>query len=104
MRSGAFGVLVIDLSHGVPKGELTWQSRLSGLARLHDVKLVLLTASAAEDPSLGPLVSLRIAPELRMREGRDGALLAHRVLKSKLGQSREPSPDVRALPEGAMRP
>jgi hypothetical protein len=118
LRSGAFGLVVVDLSQEVPKGELSWQSRLSGLVRMHEARLVLLTGSRSEDPSLGPLVALRVAPEVRLEERaprpsepHDGAfalrttlsgraVLAQRVLKAKLGQAAEASPDVRALPEG----
>jgi recombination protein RecA len=119
LRSGAFGLVVVDLSHEVPKGELSWQSRLSGLVRMHEARLVLLTSSKAEEPSLGPLVALRVTPEVRMPE-RDArvhvarvegafalrttvsgrAVLAQHIVKAKLGQEAEASPDVRALPEG----
>ena len=43
---------------------------------------------------------LRTAPELSVSGGR--AVLSQRVLKAKLGQASEPSPDVRALPEGLV--
>jgi recombination protein RecA len=102
LRSGAFGLLVVDLSQAVPRGELAWQSRLAGLSRAHDARVVLLTPSAAQEPSLGPMVGLRLEPQL-------GALssarvsLGQRVLKSKLG-ALSISPDVRELPAGAVRP
>jgi hypothetical protein len=116
LRSGAFGLVVVDLSISanndgvpgrfrghpvtVPRGELSWQTRLSGLLRAHDARLVLLTRSHCDEPSLGPLVALRTAPELSVEGGR--AVLAQRVLKAKLGQHGEPSPDVRSLPEGMV--
>lgn len=100
LRSGAFGLVVVDLSGEVPRGELAWQTRLSGLVRAHDARLVLLTTSRSDEPSLGPLVGLRMAPELSVAGGR--AVLAQRVLKTKLGQPSEPSPDVRSLPEGLV--
>ena len=121
LRSGAFGLVVVDLSHEVPRGELSWQSRLSGLVRMHEARLVLLTSSRAEDPSLGPLVALRVTPEVRIPERderviaprADGAfalrttvsgraVLAQRIVKAKLGQEAEACPDVRALPEGVV--
>lgn len=101
LRSGAFGLLVIDFgATAIPRGELAWQARLSGLVRMHDARVVLLTASPRAQPSLGPLVGLRVEPELT-RE-RERVVLAQHVLKSKLGaREASVSPDVRALPLGA---
>jgi hypothetical protein len=110
LRSGAFGLVVVDLSSEVPRGELSWQTRLSGLLRAHDARLVLLTSTRSDEPSLGPLVALRTAPELSVtfdlgrgpNPAGGRAVLTQRVLKAKLGQVSEPSPDVRALPEGLV--
>jgi recombination protein RecA len=99
LRSGAFGLVIVDLEQGVPKGELAWQSRLSGLARMHEARVVLLTRASEEAPSLGPLVSLRVRAAWE-RRGREALLTAH-VLKSKLGAATVLSPDVRVLPRGA---
>ena len=100
LRSGAFGCVIIDFGKApLPRGELAWQARLSGLARLHAARVVLITASASDSPSVGPLVSLRVSPETRSEAGR--AVLAQHVLKSKLGARARVSPDVRALPVGA---
>lgn len=57
-RSGAFGLIVLDLgarAH-VPMAVL---SRLSGLARAHDLAIVFLTEKPREEASLGSLISLR---------------------------------------------
>jgi len=105
LRSGAFGLLVLDLSAtAVPKGELAWQSRLSGLVRRHEARIVILTSSRSDEPSLGPLIGLRIEPQTECQIGREGArvLLKQRVIKSKLGADTRLSPDVRALPLGAV--
>jgi RecA/RadA recombinase len=99
LRSGAFGLVVVDLERGVPRGELAWQSRLSGLARMHGARVVLLTRASAQEASLGPLVSLRVEAAGEPR-GRHMALVP-RLLKSKLGTSTALSPDVRSLPRGA---
>lgn len=99
LRSGAFGLVIIDLAHGVPKGELSWQARLSGLLRRHDARAVVLTESAREQPSLGPLVSMRIEP--RWREVGRRVVIEQTLLKSKLGGRVAVSPDVRGLPAGA---
>lgn len=100
LRSGAFGMVVIDLSQGVPRGELSWQARLSGLLRRHGARAVVLTESQAKEPSLGPLVSLRV--EARFHAGeRRRVLLEQSLLKCKLGMSVAISPDVRVMPVGA---
>jgi recA bacterial DNA recombination protein len=101
LRSGAFGLVVIDLTGGVPKGELSWQARLSGLARRHAARVVFLTSSNSDAPSLGPLIGLRVEPSWREQRGGRRALLSLRLVKSKLGDVAV-SPDTRALPEGAL--
>jgi recombination protein RecA len=82
LRSGAFGLVVIDL--GTRDGELSMQiqGRLVTLAQSHDAAVVCVTEKSDEAASLGSLVSLR-AEALRVRaEG--GALgLRVRVLKDK---------------------
>lgn len=57
VRSGAFGLVVIDLGDTrLTERQLT---RLLGLARTHDTAIVCLTVKAEASPSLGSLVSLR---------------------------------------------
>jgi recombination protein RecA len=102
LRSGAFGLVVVDFSQGVPKGELSWQSRLSGLLRSHDARVVMLTRSEAHEPSLGPMVSLRLEPQLSPHSS-SRVSLGQRVLKCKLGGALAISPDVRMPPLGAVR-
>jgi recombination protein RecA len=69
-RSGAFGLIVIDLielervAH-IPTPLL---GRLVGLAQRHDTAIVCLTDKSAEAPSLGSIVSLR-AEALRVTAG-----------------------------------
>ena len=83
LRSGAFGVTIIDLG---ATGDLSMQiqGRLVTLAQTHDAAVVCLTDKTNETASLGSLVSLR-AEALRMREARDPAEFAVnvRVLKDK---------------------
>ncbi|MBI2884164.1 MAG: recombinase A [Candidatus Methylomirabilis oxyfera] len=67
-RSGAFGLVVLDLSAcdlsstklttGLP---IPLQTRLAGLAHKYQIALLCLTTKGDEAPSLGPLVSLRVA-------------------------------------------
>lgn len=100
LRSGAFGLLVIDFGGApVPRGSLAWQARLSGFVRMHEARVVLLTRSQREEPSLGPLIALRVEPEAHGEAGR--VVLVARVLKSKLGLRACMAPDVRTPPVGA---
>ncbi|MGH7162956.1 MAG: recombinase A, partial [Planctomycetota bacterium] len=79
-RSGAFGLLVIDVAGGdVP---VPLQSRLLGLAQKHRVAVVFLTRKAQDAPSLGSLVSLR-GHAARRRAAPDRFLCELRVLKDK---------------------
>ncbi len=70
LRSGAFGLVVIDLCPGGSRVELpmAMQGRLVGLAQRHDAALVCLTEKPADAASLGSMVSLR-AEALRIRDG-----------------------------------
>ncbi len=64
LRSGAFGLLVVDLPSGV---ELStpMQSRLLGLCQKHHTALLCLTEKPRHTPSLGSLVALRAHAERR---------------------------------------
>jgi len=66
VRSGAFGLVVLDLGRD---GRLPMHasSRLAMLARQHDAAVVCLTGKDAARPSLGPLVSLRAHASSRLR-------------------------------------
>ncbi len=57
LRSGAFGLVVLDLKTHA-RMRLAIQSRLAALARKHHAALVCLTRKKKGAPSLGPLVSL----------------------------------------------
>ncbi len=65
VRSGGFGLVVLDLGGPPPGAEAArripdpLQQRLVGLAQAHGSAVVALTAKPAEAPSLGSLVSLR---------------------------------------------
>ncbi len=78
LRSGGFGLIVIDGTYDLP---LATQTRLLGLAQKHDTALVFLTEKAAEAPSLGSLVSLR--GEARRRRQGDHFVCEVRILKDK---------------------
>lgn len=65
LRSGAFGLVVLDLGAGSRPTERQL-TRLLGLARKHGTAIVCLTAKADAAPSLGSLVALR-SPVRRAR-------------------------------------
>jgi recombination protein RecA len=69
-RSGAFGLLILDLG-GVMDLPLPLQTRLAGLARTYDIALVFLTEKSEEAPSVSSLVSIRLMAE---RSSLDGVL------------------------------
>lgn len=58
LRSGAFGLIAVDLSPGV-QIPIAAQTRLAGLAKKHGTALICLTEKEITQPSLGSLVSLR---------------------------------------------
>ena len=69
LRSGAFGLVVLELPAGVlwPQPLL---ARLSRTAALHETALLVLTQKADDTPSQGSLVSLRaVATRERLAEG-----------------------------------
>ena len=68
-RSGAFGLIVLDLVSERPEVPSALQSRLTGLARRHDMAVLCLTAKSSDAASLGALVSLR-CQALRSEEER----------------------------------
>jgi recombination protein RecA len=83
LRSGAFGLVVIDL--GASNGsDLTMQiqGRLVTLAQTHDAAVVCLTEKASDTASIGSLVSLR-AEALRMRDAAAEFTVTVRVIKDK---------------------
>lgn len=68
LRSGAFGLVLLDLGAGaaVPAPLVT---RLLGLAQKHHAAVVFLTDKAPDAPSLAPIVSLRVAASRRTEGG-----------------------------------
>jgi recombination protein RecA len=86
VRSGGFGLVVIDLA-GEPRGDRLLPTplltRLLGLAREHDVAVLVLTHKAADAPSLHSLISLRV--EARSHLQGDQSQLAILALKDKRG-------------------
>lgn len=111
LRSGGFGLVILDFAHDEPEGAGAWQGRLLGLVRQHEARLLILRPRGREDrPSLGPLISLRIAAYAeRVSRGEDPPgfapktgrfVLRHEVLKNKTGAPLEPAPQTLRGPWG----
>lgn len=81
LRSGAFGLAVLDLGQGAELSQ-SLQSRLLGLAQRHHAAVLCLTHKPESSPSLGSLVSLR-AQAVRTWLGQDRFACELRVLKDK---------------------
>lgn len=58
-RSGAFGLIVVDLGRALTSLTVPMQSRLLGLAQKHQTAILFLTEKRRGAPSLGSLISLR---------------------------------------------
>lgn len=84
VRSGAFGLVVVDLGAGATL-PLHAVSRLAGLAKLHGSAVVCLTEKDDARPSLGGLVSLRAHAARAGREA-DRFRCEARVIKDKRGR------------------
>lgn len=81
VRSGAFGLVVLDLG-AKPDVPAPLQIRLAGLANKHQTALLCLTTKEDRTPSLGPLISLRVAARReRLADGQFSCGLT--VLKDK---------------------
>lgn len=80
LRSGGFGLVVVDLTPGAPRGS-AWIVRLGALARHHHARVVLLTANDPAAPSAGALVAVRASP-VRERRG-DRYALTPAVLRDR---------------------
>lgn len=79
-RSGAFGLIVLDLADG--QLSMAVLSRLLGLAQKHGIAIVFLTNKTDVAPSLGSLISLRVQTH-RKKLGRDEFACALTAVKDK---------------------
>lgn len=100
LRSGGFGIVVLDLAELGASHDTVWQGRLLGLAREHDSVLLLLSNGAASH-SLGPLVSVCIEPQ-RTRIARGVFAIEHRIRKDKSGLLGPLAADHRRGPWGLL--
>ena len=84
LRSGAFGLVVVDLRSVRQRIPAAWPGRLLGSAREHQARVLFLTGKSGDAESVGPLVALRLEPRrLRIRPGL--FVVETRVLKNKAG-------------------
>jgi recombination protein RecA len=98
LRSGGFGLVVVDCASSPPPPDLAWQSRLFALAREHGSWLLLLTPAGTR---LGSLVALRVEPRrARLEHGRFA--VQYRVHKDKTGLCASLAPDLHRGPHGLM--
>ena len=81
LRSGAFGLVVLDLGKDIALSQ-PMQSRLLGLAQHHHAVVLCLTRKAEASPSLGSLVSLH-ASAVRIWLGKERFACELRVHKDK---------------------
>jgi recombination protein RecA len=81
VRSGGFGLVVLDLGAGAPL-PLAALARLAGLALKHTTAVLCVTEKEPGRPSLGPLVSMRAESD---RVGQPGGrfLCRARVVEDK---------------------
>src|ERR1044071_134873 len=89
LRSGGFGLVVLDFAGSALDLPVAHQGRLVTLAQTHDAAVVCITEKPSEAPSLGSLVSLRAealrlhAPSLGEPPSDRGYHVTLRALKDK---------------------
>ena len=81
LRSGGFGVVIVDLSAASARVPMAALARLQGLAREHSARLVFLTPDA--EAALGSPVSVRVRPQ-RARASA-GFVVEPNLLRDKAG-------------------
>ncbi len=99
LRSGGFGMVVLDFFTLRPSDHAAWQGRLLSLARAHKSRVLCLTRASDEQGSLGPLVDIRIASH-RRRTLPGLFVLTHRLLKNKSGKLTDLHDEPRQAPYG----
>jgi recombination protein RecA len=82
LRSGGFGLVVLDLGADTRGLNPAMQSRLVGLAKKYQVALICLTRKESRHPSIGSLVSIR-AEATRTRDRDDRYTCRARIIKDK---------------------
>jgi hypothetical protein len=101
LRSGGFGMVVIDTLTIPLSMDAAWQGRLLGLAREHGCWLLLLSDGTQRAGSLGPLVSVCLQPQ-RRRVQRGRFAIEPRIRKDKSGSLCSPAEELRRGPWGLL--
>jgi recombination protein RecA len=103
IRSGAFGLVVIDMVEATPAAATVsaWLGRMLGLARQHDSRVVLLTEKPTHADSVGTLVGLRIESH-RHRDSSGSFVVEHHVIKNKSGAPFDVAGDRYRGPDGLL--
>jgi recombination protein RecA len=102
LRSGAFGLVVIDYAHAAtPRARATeaWLGRIAALARLHESRVLVLAAPPVTAPALGTLVSVRIET-VREDTHEDEVALTYEAVRYKSHLSPPRGRFVRRPPRG----
>lgn len=99
VRSGAFGLVMLDLRNDPARIPAAVQGRLLAAAREHRSRIVLLTEKTAGTESAGSLVGIRVEPR-RVRVGRGTFVIETNVLKNKPGTPLEDPVEHRRGPWG----
>lgn len=104
LRSGAFGLVVIDIAHvTTPQARATeaWVGRLASLARLHESRVVVIGGRPVSAPALGTLVSVRIETR-RAHLGAHRFALEHDAVRYKSHLAPPHGHTVHRAPRGFM--
>jgi recombination protein RecA len=101
LRSGAFGLVVLDLAAEVTDSRLSeaTQMRLAGAAKRHGSVVLCLTRKPPHQPSLGSLVTLR-GHAVRRREGDRPIACEIHILRDRRHGSGWSHSEVRLGPDG----
>ncbi len=99
LRSGAFGLVVVDLPPGASLPQATL-ARLNKLAQHHDAAAVLLTVKPDHAPSLGSMVSLRVGSSTTPPDASGHTRVRLKALKDKRRAPGWTYEEVRRAPYG----
>jgi recombination protein RecA len=99
VRSGAFGLVVVDARDCRLRLPSAGQGRLLGAVRGNDSCIVFLTSKSSTSESVGSLVGLRLEPR-RVRFAPGLFAVEHQVLKNKPGLPYAEASERRSGPAG----
>lgn len=82
LRSGGFGLVILDFTEQAPPRKIAWQGRLLGLARQHHSLVVFITDATSE--SMSSLVSIRIEPRRMSGDRGNGGAAAPFAVQARI--------------------